>query len=395
MPQALSQNVRRGGFGNQSLGGQIVDPSSSNLFERAEVMKINLDSKNKSNIGAIRFRFIHESGRPENNLPIAYPMFGSIKAYPVLHEVVLIYNFDNKYYYSFPLNFANNINENSMKGASYENERHENRGSEYQSSQEVGIPDKKSKEDEFKLGEYFESKEKVVSNLIPDEGDVIIQGRFGNNIRLGSNSADKSNLPQIKISLMDDEKVDVRKESLDKDNSLWLSNDGKIPFEIKSIPIHKDNNPPVDYDGKQVLIFSDRLVFQSKANEIIFYSKKGIHFASNLNWSADTDKKILTHSKDNTEINTENKLQTYSKDSTEILSLKTYIGKIDNENLVLGQEWKKMMEKLLDILINHTHPTGTGPSGPPIQAPDLKQVKSTISDGKQLSEDNFTTKKNR
>lgn len=39
-----------------------------------------------------------------------------------------------------------------------------------------------------------------------------------------------------------------------------------------------------------------------------------------------------------------------------------------DENMVLGQVWKSLMTRVLTALSTHTHPTGTGPSGPPIQA---------------------------
>jgi hypothetical protein len=94
---------------------------------------------------------------------------------------------------------------------------------------------------------------------------------------------------------------------------------------------------------------------------------------------------------------------------TKILSLKTYIGKQDVENLVIGQKWKEMMLAVLDLMIQfnqkdmkHIHPTGTGPSGPPIDPSPyttydsgLNKWKSSVNAEDQLSDDNFTTKKNR
>jgi len=39
---------------------------------------------------------------------------------------------------------------------------------------------------------------------------------------------------------------------------------------------------------------------------------------------------------------------------------------------------KTILVELLDILIAHTHPTGTGPSGPPVQVPNLTSNKTKV-----------------
>ena len=145
--------------------------------------------------------------------------------------MVVIIEHLKKYYYMCPLNYKGNINNNLTEGITSEPEADvAKKNDNYKSSQDSGIPDKKSKDSKVEPGKYFVDKKKMVSALRPYEGDVILQGRFGNNLRFGSNSKDKTNLPQIKISLIDDEDVKIKDESLDKDNSLWLSNDGKMEF---------------------------------------------------------------------------------------------------------------------------------------------------------------------
>ena len=60
---------------------------------------------------------------------------------------------------------------------------------------------------------------------------------------------------------------------------------------------------------------------------------------------------------------------------------KLLFGNVDStENMVLGQQWKSQMEEILDMIVSitdrlalHTHPTGTGPSGPPT-APDSNDL---------------------
>lgn len=51
----------------------------------------------------------------------------------------------------------------------------------------------------------------------------------------------------------------------------------------------------------------------------------------------------------------------------------------DGPTLKKGAETlKSILVELLDILIEHTHPTGTGPSGPPVQATNLTANKNKI-----------------
>lgn len=49
-----------------------------------------------------------------------------------------------------------------------------------------------------------------------------------------------------------------------------------------------------------------------------------------------------------------------------------------DENLVLGQQIKALLIAILDALIAHTHPTPTGPSGPPANAATFTAEKSKV-----------------
>lgn len=51
------------------------------------------------------------------------------------------------------------------------------------------------------------------------------------------------------------------------------------------------------------------------------------------------------------------------------------------ENFVLGQSWKSLMERIIDTLLSHVHPTGVGPSGQSVElANDLPGEKNNLSD---------------
>ncbi|KKK56320.1 hypothetical protein LCGC14_3065700, partial [marine sediment metagenome] len=60
------------------------------------------------------------------------------------------------------------------------------------------------------------------------------------------------------------------------------------------------------------------------------------------------------------------------------------------EPVVLGNVLMELLTEILDLIISHTHPTGTGPSGPPLP-PELLQfnrVKRKLESA--LSPQNFT-----
>ena len=131
----------------------------------------------------------------------------------------------------------------------------------------------------------------------------------------------------------------------------------------------------------KIMITSDRLIFGAKLNEIVMFSNKSISLASKSNFSIDTEKQVMIR----------------AAKEAKIEALKVMIGnwKAD-EPIVLGNEWKDMMLTLIDVILNHIHPTGTGPSGPlmPHQLSTLTNLKTSVENKEQLSDDNFSTKTN-
>lgn len=379
-------------------------------FEHAEVMSIDLNPEKPENVGRVQFRTVNKTGADTQSLDWAFPLVPYYRMYPVIGELIVVVDFGGRYYWLSILNALNMLNNNLQSNTTERNIKGEQgNSSNYKEAQASGIATSES-ENDGSPGDTFINQRMKIGILSPNEGDTIIEGRYAHSIRLGNNP--ESNLPNIKISVRDLlERFAIDKEDLDKHSCIFITTDEILTFNPIGIPIKEVNNPPSEYNGKQILITSDRLIFSSKLNEILMFSNKTISFASLENFSVDTDKKIITNSKSNTEINTEEMLLTSSVKNTNITSkeqflvqadkeakitaLKVMIGNMDaNEPLVLGNKWKEIMEEILDILITHTHPTGTGPSGPPIEASQLQSKKSSITQKNQLSDDNFTTKKN-
>ena len=126
--------------------------------------------KGSDSIGNIIYTHIDEP-TPINltQLPSAKPLYTNISHYPVANEIVFLisapatnYNESGKLlnYYLYPHSIFKDPNHNSLPNAL----QHDNK---------------------FYQGNYFKENQ-TIRPLRPFEGDLIIEGRFGNSIRFGS-----------------------------------------------------------------------------------------------------------------------------------------------------------------------------------------------------------------
>jgi hypothetical protein len=167
-------------YPNTSNDSNNPNKVENNILFPARVKDIYLNSDNKNfnnnwvELGNIIFKplFSNIDNGSLNSLLIAKPLFSNIKQYPLKEELVLIlnapsYNLNENsnssiyYYLPIPISVWNNINHNI-------------------------IPDNKIN---F-IGDFQENEN--IKTLLPEEGDIIIEGRFGNSIRFSSTTINKS-----------------------------------------------------------------------------------------------------------------------------------------------------------------------------------------------------------
>ena len=130
-------------------------------------------------------------------LRTAKPMFQFIKQYPLKNEIVTlisspgtdIYDVsENSSTYYFPnFNIWNHPHHNALPDMRYFN-KDGNQAEDYEMVNGGLIRTAQDNSTEIPLGEYFQEKLNI-QPLLPFEGDTIIEGRFGNSIRLGANSS--------------------------------------------------------------------------------------------------------------------------------------------------------------------------------------------------------------
>lgn len=251
-------------------------------FEPAEVLEVFTDTLDESLIGAVRARFdITQQNQPLSDANIFYPLDSNVLQVPVQGEEILGCEFGGKYYYMSKLNKSNTATNDSNFGVSALN---------------VGDP---YEEFEFDYGRYFNPPSRV-KKLLMREGDTIIQGRFGNSIRLGSNQfmsgsqagqekRDLTESPNVKIIAGGFTDGPIYNESLVEDksskfpteekSSVYLTTDEYVPYEDVGVTSTFDNTT---YSKPQVIIQSDRIVFNSKGEEggIGIYSRDNVEIKS-------------------------------------------------------------------------------------------------------------------
>jgi hypothetical protein len=153
-------------------------------------------SGNFSNIGTIRYSEITDP-KPltTEQLPTARPLWKNFSQYPTINEIVLIlvgpknsYNQKGtlKQYYLPPMNIHGSPNHNALPNSLTQNELEQN----------------------IETGEYTKTHFREILGikpLLPYEGDIMIEGRFGNSIRFGSTNVKGkiSNKPGVKDNWSD------------------------------------------------------------------------------------------------------------------------------------------------------------------------------------------------
>ena len=169
-------------------------------------------------------------------------------------------------------------------------------------------------------------------NIFP--GETLIQGRYGGSIRFGANvgyenewSLDgEEGTPIIVIRTGDDTVPNIEEDT----SQIVLLSDQSYPTRGKA-PMDYDR--PDQYIGSQVIIESGRLVFHAEEENLILSGQE--------------------------------------------LSLSTASWSVDF-GILMDQ-----MEALLQAIMAMTHPTGVGPSGPPINVADFTKIMTEITKMKQ------------
>jgi len=227
--------------------------------------------------GAVAGRFVinkAQSIKPEDGPQLVRPLDPKIKNYPVVGELVVVGNYNGKSYYWNTLNTFNLVNENSVPGISY-----------------IGTGESPPTA-LTKFGKRFE-RNGSIRQVKAEEGDLILHGRFGNSINLGSND----NSPVIKIRSGQRTDIQGKIKSGDEDDVKSMKNvinrGGPIPEDInkdknsiylstgKKYIIRNSNSKykgqELIAEGNSIIINSDKLIFNGRNGNVNIRASKNLY----------------------------------------------------------------------------------------------------------------------
>ena len=315
----------------------------------------------------------------------ARPLFSNMRQPPLEGETVLLLSTIGSYasgissneelYYLGIINLQGSVHHNSIPNIN-EVETRNDGGGDAQSYQTTGAGSTR-KQQQAKIDSKFPESRNVKA-IQPYVGDVLIEGRFGNSIRLSSTlkstnvytknanwqkgdgtEGDPMLILRVNKPTQNTNKVnDFITEDFTKDDSIiTLQSTQALNFTPGSNVTDSIKNQSLDswdkgqkFGGKQILISSGRVVFNSTQNEIIAFAKKGIGLSSADAISLDAQKNI------------------------EMSATKILLGKNADEPLIMGNKMKDWMDQLIDAIGKLTAITAVGPSSPLDQSPLWPQI---------------------
>ena len=275
----------------------------------------------------------------------AFPLLPNFKNYPLINEIVYIIELpgkniqentnDKDNYYFSPMNLYQNVHQNGIPNNLIQSTKPL---SEQKNINDIKVGNTKKvseggEEFELDLGKTF--KERNIRDLEMFEGDVTIQGRWGNSIRFGSTVKDKETgdfkndwsqngetgdaITIIRNgqpdTLPEDPWIPIFENVNEDKSSIYLTTNQKIPINIsnnnKKYSSYSSLVPtaPSEFIGEQVILNSGRLLFNSKSDHIVmssnltisFNAEKGFNFDTPSNFVIKTGTKIMLGGKSNTE----------------------------------------------------------------------------------------------
>lgn len=391
----------------------IVEKLSDNekIFEEVQTDG-EYSEKDGLYYGAIRYRTPEQSETKDESLLVAYPLDRYNFTLPVIGEIVNIEIINGKPFYR-AVNFQNTpgfntnleILSNTVKTIE---ENNNNAGlASFKEVQETGIANSnqqnvsQTKVNKGFAGKYYKRNVKI-HQLKPNEGDTIIQGKFGNSIRFsGYIHSEKTNGKQYPAILIrngentesqDTNKIfDTTIEDVNKDGTSIQITSGEYNTLFKeTVKVNKEavgKFPSSDeLKGDQIVVNSGRVIISSKTAETFLFSKKNISIFTDDIITIDAEKginfivqdgpvQIATSGNNNVIIGVENGKIFAGNDGA-------------TEAMLLGNTMVDLMSRLIDAINAMTIATPSGPSAPgPIDKTPFNNIRNELKNA--LSKTNY------
>jgi hypothetical protein len=313
--KGISANENKSSSSSQS---NVVSPLDIKVGRVKDII-LNKDFPNievyggLNSIGSILF----ESQQFNSNAySLAKPLFPNLNNFPIVNELILIISLPNQnigqnvtehsYYYLSTINIWNHPHHNAYPNSFDLNPRISQQNNYNQI--EAGVINTLN-EQETNINynspsnvsqDTFVEKSNV-HPLLPFMGDNILQGRYGNSLRLGSTnktnnyftnswSTDGNNGDPISILRNGQPAESTDKgwehivENVNEDlSSIWLTSYQKIPLKIINENYNSYVSPPIltnQYNKPQIIINSDRIVINTKKDHLLLSSAKSLNLSA-------------------------------------------------------------------------------------------------------------------
>jgi hypothetical protein len=250
---------------------------------------------------------------------VAYPFYPNLKNYPLINEIVFIIDLPNtsigtassstQSYYMGVTSVWNHPHQNAYPSNS--NEPAPPQQKSYIETQAGSVVTPQNNPTQVFLGATFKERGNI-HPLLPFEGDIIQEGRWGNSIRFGSTVKNQPNNWSAVgndgdpiIILRNGQPNNVSKEGWipiteDINNdlvSIYATSTQQIPLNASSTSYvsYKSNAPiiPNKYSGNQLILSSGRLVFNSITDHILLSSKQTINLNALTSVNIDAPNTII------------------------------------------------------------------------------------------------------
>jgi len=330
------------------------------------------------------------------NYRVAYPLQPGIKNYPLINEVVYLVsqptnkimqrNSAKALYYISVVNLWNHPHHNAIPYSAGSSTPENSKN--YQDSALGSTNKLTDTSGTIKFGNYFKERPDIYP-LQPFEGDLIYEGRWGNSIRLSGTAPNRN--PWSAVGTQGDAITIIRNGQTDNPNkngwdftiedintdasSIYLTTTQKVPLTANTNYFSYKSNPPTlpnEYVGKQIILNSGRLVFNTTEDHLLLSSAKSISLSSTGTVNIDASEMTI---------------------QTE----KIYLGsKSATEPLLLGDTTVELLKTMIDVLKDLVIASQTAAnSGGPIpslnqKAPALLKKLLTLNPDLLKSNSNFT-----
>jgi hypothetical protein len=298
----------------------------NNILVSGRIISIVLDETHPrfrelgewNGLGTVEYDLVQSPTPPNQLYPTARPIDPSFKNFPLVNEIVYILALPN----TDIGEFTGNTNNYYINTVGIWNHPHHN--AYPQNANILPLPQQKDyiqteagsvrrvtdQSTEIFLGVTFKERSNI-HPLLPFEGDKIIEGRWGNSIRLGSTVKNTPNTwsstgtdgdPIIIIrngqGIQTEEGWIPTVEDINNDDtSVYFTSTQKIPLEASSTSYSSySSNPPTkpnEYTGRQLILNSGRLVFNTTEDHLLLSSKQTVNINAISGFNIDSPQSVI------------------------------------------------------------------------------------------------------